>query len=281
MRWRLSGIERDVYLHAYPRTTVWNFFLKPDLDSRYENGSFKAVVALRDFAGNSKGRGHVEMKLLDGAGTTVWKQKREFKMAGGRTRLLFRVGSREWPVGRRRPYIMCEYAHAQGNSNGNLKDIWDAVYDSPNLQGGFIWDFKDQGFKMRTEAQDGRTYWTYNGRMGSRRWLEGKPGEWNTGTDGILSADGTPKPQAWEVTTVGACFRIGNTGCWTNGTRMVMSFACWTVRMPEVLAENRCMAWSGVCDCLYLPREYDLRFRWVNGKACFFPCLASHLSLYC
>lgn len=66
--------------------------------------------------------------------------------------------------GKQRPFIMCEYAHAQGNSNGNFKDLWDVIYDSPNLQGGFIWDFMDQGFKMKTKPRDGRTYWMYNGK---------------------------------------------------------------------------------------------------------------------
>ena len=102
--------------------------------------------------------------------------------------------------GKTRPYIMCEYAHAQGNSNGNIKDLWEVIYDSPNMQGGFIWDFMDQGFKMQTE--DGRTYWTYNGKMGSRRWLEDKKTELNTGTDGLISANGVPKPQAYEVKKV-------------------------------------------------------------------------------
>lgn len=104
--------------------------------------------------------------------------------------------------GKQRPYIMCEYAHAQGNSNGNFKDLWDIIYDSPNLQGGFIWDFMDQGFKMSTEPRDGRTYWMYNGKMGSHKWLEDKQGELNTGTDGIISANGIPKPQAYEVKKV-------------------------------------------------------------------------------
>ena len=104
--------------------------------------------------------------------------------------------------GKTRPFIMCEYAHAQGNSNGNFKDLWDLIYDSPNLQGGFIWDFMDQGIKMRADAQDGRTYWMYNGKLGAHRWLEDKEGELNTGTDGIISADGTPKPQAYEVKKV-------------------------------------------------------------------------------
>ena len=102
--------------------------------------------------------------------------------------------------GKTRPYIMCEYAHAQGNSNGNIKDLWEVIYDSPNMQGGFIWDFMDQGFKTQTE--DGRTYWTYNGKMGSRRWLEDKKTELNTGTDGLISANGVLKPQAYEVKKV-------------------------------------------------------------------------------
>ena len=104
--------------------------------------------------------------------------------------------------GKQRPFIMCEYAHAQGNSNGNFKDLWDIIYDSPNLQGGFIWDFMDQGFKIKTEPRDGRTYWTYNGKMGNYKWLEDKKGELNTGTDGLISANGIPKPQAYEVKKV-------------------------------------------------------------------------------
>lgn len=105
-------------------------------------------------------------------------------------------------TGKKRPFIMCEYAHAQGNSNGNFKDLWDIIYKYPNLWGGFIWDFMDQGFKIKNEPRDGRTYWMYNGKMGSYKWLEDKQSEWNTGTDGLLSANGLPKPQAYEVKKV-------------------------------------------------------------------------------
>ena len=101
-----------------------------------------------------------------------------------------------------KPVVPSEYSHAMGNSNGSLDRQWKYIYEYPNLQGGFIWDFKDQGFRMETESRDGRIYWMYNGKMGSYKWLEDKPSEWNTGTDGILSADGTPKPQAWEVKKV-------------------------------------------------------------------------------
>lgn len=60
-----------------------------------------------------------------------------------------------------RPLILCEYAHAMGNSVGNLQDYWDAIEKEPQLQGGFIWDWVDQGLLRKTS--DGRgpheSYW--------------------------------------------------------------------------------------------------------------------------
>lgn len=101
--------------------------------------------------------------------------------------------------GKTRPYIMCEYAHAMGNSEGNLQDLWNIIYAYPNMQGGFIWVLKNES--LRTE-EDGRPYWTYNGRHGNKRWLEDKRTEWYTGTDGILMGNRLFKPQAQEVKKV-------------------------------------------------------------------------------
>lgn len=64
-----------------------------------------------------------------------------------------------------RPLIMCEYAHAMGNSVGNLQKYWDAIERFPNLQGGFIWDWQDQGILAKTD--DGIEYWKYGGDFGS------------------------------------------------------------------------------------------------------------------
>jgi len=101
--------------------------------------------------------------------------------------------------GKQRPYIMCEYAHGMGNSNGNFMDLWNLIYDSPNLQGGFIWDWMEQAFKMKPTAYEDRTYWMYWGKMGSHVW----PIFANQGSaDGIIAADGTPKPQAYEIKKV-------------------------------------------------------------------------------
>ena len=63
-----------------------------------------------------------------------------------------------------RPIILCEYSHAMGNSLGNFDDYWQAFRERPRLQGGFIWDWVDQGLEKRSE--DGRLYWAYGGDFG-------------------------------------------------------------------------------------------------------------------
>ncbi|UCH98650.1 MAG: DUF4981 domain-containing protein [Candidatus Aminicenantes bacterium] len=60
-----------------------------------------------------------------------------------------------------RPLIMCEYAHAMGNSVGNLQDYWDVIYKHKHLQGGFIWDWVDQGLLKKNEK--GEEFWAYGG----------------------------------------------------------------------------------------------------------------------
>lgn len=418
--WRLSGIERDVYLQAYPKLSIWDFYLKPDLDNDYKNGIFNAMVDVRRFEGDSQKKGTLKLELCEPSGKIIFSQQKGFEMDSCKATLAFstnvknvkkwsaekpylydcvltlfdadnkqlaitayKTGFRkieiknaqlmvngvptyikgvnrhehndtlghvqtpeimmhdlillkqlnfnavrlshypahplwyklcdkygiylvdeaniethgmgsvpyfkdtiphpayrpEWasahvdrirrmverdknhvsvigwslgnecgngkvfhdeylhlkkydpsrfvqfeqawedwntdvvcPMypnykqietyrnsGKQRPYIMCEYAHAMGNSNGNLKDLWDLIYDSPNLQGGFIWDWMEQAFKMKPTREEDRTYWMYWGKMGSHIWPTFK----NQGpADGIIAADGTPKPQAYEVKKV-------------------------------------------------------------------------------
>lgn len=64
-----------------------------------------------------------------------------------------------------RPYIMCEYAHAMGNSVGNFKEYWELIYEHEQLQGGFIWDWVDQS--MRT-TRNGKTIFGYGGDWGPK-----------------------------------------------------------------------------------------------------------------
>lgn len=97
---------------------------------------------------------------------------------------------------KKRPYIMCEYAHAMGNSNGNFQEYFDIIRSSQNMQGGFIWDWVDQGLK--TKDANGRPFWAYGGDLGSFHLQNDENGV----ADGIISSDRTPDPGAYEVKKV-------------------------------------------------------------------------------
>ena len=95
-----------------------------------------------------------------------------------------------------RPYILCEYAHAMGNSVGNLKEYWDMIYKYDVLQGGFIWDWVDQGLIKRTDS--GQEYWAYGGDFGPKD----VPSEGNFCLNGLVDPDRRPKPSLYEVKKV-------------------------------------------------------------------------------
>ncbi|WP_348823710.1 glycoside hydrolase family 2 TIM barrel-domain containing protein [Flavobacterium aestuarii] len=96
----------------------------------------------------------------------------------------------------KRPFIMCEYSHAMGNSSGNFQEYWDIIHASPNMQGGFIWDWVDQGFEMTDEV--GRKYWSYGGDMGSQNYTNDE----NFCHNGLVWPDRKPHPGAFEVKKV-------------------------------------------------------------------------------
>ncbi len=95
-----------------------------------------------------------------------------------------------------RPYIMCEYAHAMGNSSGNFQEYFDIIRSSPHMQGGFIWDWVDQGFVRHDE--DGRKYWAYGGDFGARNY----DNDDNFCINGLVNPDRTPHPGLYEVKKV-------------------------------------------------------------------------------
>ncbi len=92
-----------------------------------------------------------------------------------------------------RPFIMCEYAHAMGNSLGNFKEYWDIIYNSPNMQGGFIWDWVDQG--LTTTETYGASYWAYGGDLGAGHLQHDE----NFCLNGVVFPDRTPHPGIYEV----------------------------------------------------------------------------------
>ncbi len=95
-----------------------------------------------------------------------------------------------------RPLIMCEYAHAMGNSTGNFQDYWDVIEKYPQLQGGCIWDWVDQGLSARDDQ--GKDYWTFGGDYGPKN----VPSDGNFNCNGIVFPDRKPHPGYWEVKKV-------------------------------------------------------------------------------
>jgi len=101
-----------------------------------------------------------------------------------------------------RPLIMCEYNHAMGNSNGSLKDYFDAfnTYHDRGLQGGYIWEWLDHGIRQQTA--DGQDYWAYGGDFGD------EPNDKNFCTDGLVWPDRTPHPGLYEFKKLAQPFAI-------------------------------------------------------------------------
>ncbi|KAK8842481.1 hypothetical protein M9Y10_026069 [Tritrichomonas musculus] len=98
-----------------------------------------------------------------------------------------------WKDGTDRPVIPCEYSHAMGNSNCCFRRMWDYIYKYPNLQGGFIWDWVDQG--LLEVDENGRKYWTYGGDYGG----ENVPSDGNFNINGLVNPDRTPHPGMAEI----------------------------------------------------------------------------------
>jgi beta-galactosidase len=101
-----------------------------------------------------------------------------------------------------KPLIQCEYAHAMGNSVGNLQDYWDAIEAYPALQGACIWDWVNQSISRPTPKLDKPSYWkkswywAFGGDFGDR------PTDQNFCCNGVICADRTPQPTLFEVKKV-------------------------------------------------------------------------------
>jgi beta-galactosidase len=109
-----------------------------------------------------------------------------------------------------RPLIMCEYAHSMGNSTGNFQDYWDLIEKYEQLQGGFIWDWVDQGF-IKTNTQ-GEKYWAYGGDWGPPE----TPSDRNFMCNGLVSPDRNLHPAIWEVKKVYQYIKIKPVTLTTN-----------------------------------------------------------------
>ena len=92
-----------------------------------------------------------------------------------------------------KPYIQCEYAHAMGNSEGGFKEYWDLIRKYPKYQGGYIWDFVDQGLRDQSPIT-GKEIFTYGGDYGRY------PGsDYNFNCNGIIAPNRRLNPHAYEI----------------------------------------------------------------------------------
>ena len=103
-----------------------------------------------------------------------------------------------------RPLIMCEFAHAMNNSVGSLVDYWEVIKKYDCLQGGFVWDWVDQG--LAAVSDKGEKYWKFGGDYGG----VDVPSDDNFCINGLLFPDRTPHPSYFEVQRVfqNVCFKM-------------------------------------------------------------------------
>nr|WP_294897999.1 glycoside hydrolase family 2 TIM barrel-domain containing protein [uncultured Pedobacter sp.] len=118
---------------------------------------------------------------------------------------------------KKRPFIMCEYAHAMGNSTGNFQKYWDIIMNSPRMQGGFIWDWVDQGLKTYDPVNH-ETYWAYGGDLGGLNLHNNE----NFCANGLIAANRTPHPGLFEVKKVYQDILFKNKD-WQNGKIIVQN----------------------------------------------------------
>lgn len=160
-----------------------------------------------------------------------------------------------------RPYIMCEYAHAMGNSSGNFQEYFDIIRSSKQMQGGFIWDWVDQGLLTKDENGDG--YWAYGGDFGAYNYTHDE----NFCLNGMVQPDRTPHPGLMEVKKVYQDIRFAplnpKTGTFTVENHfMYNNLSGYDFRWE--LLRNGVKAAGGTLGKLDVPggRSKDVRVKW-------------------
>jgi beta-galactosidase len=137
-----------------------------------------------------------------------------------------------------RPLILCEYSHAMGNSNGGLADYWTVIGAHRQLQGGFIWEWKDHGLRQR--LPDGRSRVAYGGQFGD------EPNDANFVADGLCSAELVPHPAmtevAWVYRPVAVRFTGGALDALDVENRDAMRDIDWLAATWELIGAGRPVA---------------------------------------
>ncbi|KAL8246647.1 hypothetical protein R6Q59_007863 [Mikania micrantha] len=164
-----------------------------------------------------------------------------------------------------RPLILCEYSHAMGNSNGNIHEYWEAIDSTFGLQGGFIWDWADQG--LLKESSDGSKFWAYGGAFGDT------PNDLNFCLNGLVWPDRTPHPalnevkycyQPIKVSFTDGLFKITNTNFFQTTEDLEFNW---------VIEGDGCKIKSGILTLPTLDSQSSYDIKWESSP--WYPSWAS------
>ncbi|MEY8389772.1 glycoside hydrolase family 2 TIM barrel-domain containing protein [Lachnospiraceae bacterium 45-W7] len=186
----INMLERD---KNYPSVILWS--------PGNETGSGDSLQAEIDyFQANDETRPVHYQGWNDNAGVDVWSAM--YPNIGKQIK------------NQKKPFLMCEYLHAMGNSAGGMKEYWEEIRTNGILQGGYIWDWVDQTYNTPQLDENGTwdgktTYWGYDGDWNYGTYTDGDGNEksyesWKSGNtdfcvNGIISPDRTLQPEAYEV----------------------------------------------------------------------------------
>ena len=142
---------------------------------------------------------------------------------------------REWSASEDdRPFILCEYSHAMGNSNGGLADYYECFETLRGVQGGFIWEWIDHGLKKKTEG--GEEFWAYGGDFGD------VPNDANFCCDGLVWPDRKPHPGLYEFKKLAQPVRVkqveGNSTRYEVENRQFYRDLSWLVGQWTLLVDG-------------------------------------------
>lgn len=176
-----------------------------------------------------------------------------------------------------RPYIMCEYAHAMGNSSGNFQEYFDIIRNSKQMQGGFIWDWVDQG--LLTKDENGDEYWAYGGDFDAYNYHHDE----NFCINGMVQPDRTPHPGLMEVKKVYQDILLSSVNPQSGEVTVANNFHYRNFnvyRLHWELLRNGEMTASGNMDDVNIPAGKSKTVKLPLPKTDFKDGNEYHLSLY-
>ncbi|GFY94924.1 glycoside hydrolase family 2 protein [Actinidia rufa] len=156
-----------------------------------------------------------------------------------------------------RPLILCEYSHAMGNSNGNIHEYWEAIDSTFGLQGGFIWEWADQG--LLKDAENGSKHWAYGGDFGDT------PNDLNFCVHGVTFPDRTPHPALHEFKYVYQPIKVSLR---EETIKITNTYFCETTQALEfswAVHGDGCELGSGILSLPSIEPQSNYEINWKSG----------------